>query len=88
MITELMDRFADFLFVGQMGRFEKDFKKLKKILGLADSVGLPNKDDKRANTSPNFVDKHLTQLAKRNLKKWYSEDYEFLEILKGNELIS
>jgi hypothetical protein len=74
------------LFVGTQENLNDDFEKLKDILGLPKKIKL-SKDEIRAHKNPAHVNKQLSQKAKRNLKKWYNKDYEFIQLCKKEKLL-
>ncbi|MCD6143412.1 sulfotransferase family 2 domain-containing protein [Thermococcus sp.] len=72
-------RVNDIVFVGRQEYLSQDFEKLKKILGLPPSLTLPQ-SDVLAHKTPDYYDKRLSELAVKNLRKWYKKDYEFLKL--------
>lgn len=82
-----LSRVDDILFVGSQENLNQDFEKLKKVLGLPASLELPqDKVNMHKNPDPD-TDKRLSLQANRNLREWYSRDYDFLQLLKDEELI-
>ena len=84
--TYFLERMSDVLFVCEQENLENDFKRLKDILSLPKHIELP-KDSYQAHANPKDIDKKLESQAVINLKRWYSKDYEFLELLKKSDLI-
>lgn len=82
-----ISRLNDILFVGTQKNLDKDFKKLKKILSIPNKVRL-TKDKVKMHKNPEDLDKHLSLKAKKNLRKWYAKDFEFIKLCEKLELIS
>lgn len=78
----LQSRLADLFFIGFQERLEEDFNRLKMLIGLPETLGLPV-DDIRAHRTPQGFDKSLDPGALCNLKEWYKEDYHLLEICRN-----
>jgi len=76
-----LSRISDVLYIGFQETLNQDFMNIKKILHLPEFVELP-KDEVKSHKNPSHYDKHLDYDAKQNLRKWYKEDYEFLELCK------
>lgn len=70
-------RLQDIFFIGFQETLDENFEILKKKLSLPERITLP-RDSIIAHRSPDNIDKRLSDLAVRNLKNWYSQDYEFL----------
>ena len=79
-------RIPDILFIGRQEKLNKDFERLKKILGIPKKVKLPT-DKIKMHKNPENLDTYLTKTAKKNLEKWYAKDYKFLSLLKKRKLI-
>lgn len=77
----LMKRRNDILLVGFQENLDVDFDRLRNRLHIPEGVSLP-KEDCRANRNPQERDPSLTPEARRNLKKWYKEDYCLLERIR------
>jgi hypothetical protein len=71
-------RIGDMFFVGFQERLNQDFETLKGRLALPNHVNLPT-DDKKSHKNPSSLDTTLSDEAIRNLKAWYSGDYEFID---------
>lgn len=69
----------DILFIGRQEYLNEDFELFKQILGLPKGLKLP-RDRVKANISPVSCDNNISPEGASNLKKWYSRDYEFLEV--------
>ncbi len=76
-------RINDILYVGSQEFLCNDFSNLTNIIGLSVKVSLPDPDFVESHRSPNGLDKHLSERSINNLKRWYKEDYEFLDVLRG-----
>ncbi len=81
-----LSRRNDVLFIGAQKDLDRDFAHLKKILNLPRELELPAENTPR-NASPADVDKFLDDDAITNLKSWYSRDFQFIELLKSNDLL-
>lgn len=86
-ISELTQRKADILFVGFQDTLATDFELLKSMLGLPNWAALANGSE-RANCEPSTIDTLLSDLAVRNLRKWYAEDVEIYEYLRKQRRFS
>ena len=80
-----LSRRNDILFIGAQKDLDRDFARLKEILGLKKNI-LPL-DQKQRNANPTDVDKRLDDESITNLKNWYSRDLEFIELLKDNDFL-
>ena len=69
--------------VGRQENLSSDFQILKNKYCLNSNHNLPNNNIKKHST-PDSFNKKLSQIAKRNLKNWYKNDYYFLKILYDN----
>ena len=74
-------RKKDIFFIGFQETLDIDFEILKKKLNLPVKAALPV-NDVVAHRTPQNLDKRLSDLAVRNLTKWYAQDYEFIEKCK------
>ena len=74
-------RMEDVLFVGFQESLDNDFSKLKRILGVPQSVSLPA-DDITAHRNPTNLDKSIEESGVLALHKWYSDDFEFMSRCK------
>jgi hypothetical protein len=74
-------RLADLFFVGFQETLPEDFSELRSILGLPDTVTLPN-DDIAAHRTPPDVDLHLDEDAKAALRRWYEQDLAFVDLCR------
>ena len=83
-------RVQDLFFIGFQETLAGDFEILKSRLGLPDRLALPD-DAVEAHVTPPGLDRRLRAGAVENLRKWYEEDYRFLdlcrEILRRNRWI-
>jgi len=77
----LEERRSDILFVGYQETLSEDFEKLKKILHLDKKLSLPT-DPVKAHIGSDQEDKNLDKDVVDFLKKWYKEDYLFLNHYK------
>lgn len=77
-----LSRRDDILFVGYQETLSQDFDQLRQLLGLPDSVALPQAGAK-AHRNPDHLDKRLDEEAIANLRTWYARDYEFLALCKA-----
>ena len=80
-----MARNHDLLFVGRQEHLEEDFSSLAALLG-SEGRSLPT-DDVAANRTPDGLTRDLSPLARSNLTSWYRSDYEFLQLLREQELL-
>jgi hypothetical protein len=78
-------RIDDILFIGFQESFEEDFETLKSILKLPAQAQLPQ-DDINTHRNPESVDRYMSESAVENLERWYSKDYEFIDICKKSAL--
>jgi hypothetical protein len=74
-------RNSDLFFVGFQESLDKDFDDLKVLLNLPESVKLPE-DELHAHRNPARLDKHLDSQSIENLRRWYAEDYKFIELCR------
>ncbi len=74
-------RIKDILYIGFQESLDKDFNKLKIILGLPEDTKLPD-DDVGAHRNPKGLDKSLDKDAIIALNDWYDEDIKFLALCK------
>ncbi|MBE9011741.1 sulfotransferase family 2 domain-containing protein [Pseudanabaenaceae cyanobacterium LEGE 13415] len=72
-------RWSDILFIGYQESFDADFVELKQILGLPESVQLPQSKT-QAHRSSKHENKQFSDLERENLLQWYAADYEFLAL--------
>jgi len=77
-LTERMD---DILFIGFQESLDRDFGILKELLDLPAELHLPN-DPVRAHQTPVTLDKRLDELAIKNLRRWYFNDYAMLRFCR------
>ena len=83
----LKERTRDIVMVLCQEELNEDFEVLKKHLGLHDRIQLPT-DEISMHKNPDYLDKSLSTVAVENLKKWYSDEYTFLKVLRKNGLIT
>ena len=72
-------RLDDLLFVGYQSQLSKDFEILKSKLRLPKTLILPT-DDVQAHIAPGHLERTLQDVAVRNLRRWYQEDFRFLDL--------
>jgi hypothetical protein len=75
----LLKRKADILFIGRQETLEQDFQILRQILGIP-AASLPT-DPVRAHRNPTDLGIELKPEAIENLREWYREDYQMLEVI-------
>jgi hypothetical protein len=75
-------RLEDLLLIQWFPDLTPTFARLRELLGLPDSVQLPT-DDIRRHKTPETVDRHLSDEARRNLEAWYGRDYAFIDYCAG-----
>jgi hypothetical protein len=75
----LSQRRADILFVGAQERFDTDVVALSGLLGV--KIRVP-RDDLRSHRTPAHAARHLDPEAIANLRRWYSDDYSYLRLLR------
>ncbi len=68
-------------FVGLQEHLDKDFERLKLILGLPQDLALPN-DAVAKHSTPAEFDTNLSDRAKVNLYDWFANDVSFYEACK------
>jgi len=81
-----LSRLNDVVFVGIQKNLNNDFYKLKRKLELPGECILP-KDDFNSHKNPANIDKNIENAAYINLKQYYKNDYDFLQILYNNKLV-
>lgn len=74
-------RISDVFFIGFQEDLDDDFEILKEILGLPESVKLPE-SDVEAHRNPPDLDTNLENEAVANLKEWYAREYDFLNLCR------
>ncbi len=72
-------RLKDVVFVGAQETLDQDYARFCEQLDLAGRRGLP-RDDVAAHRNPRELDKTLDPTAVANLRRWYADDYRFLEL--------
>ena len=72
-------RIADVVFIGQQESLESDFEYLKRMLSWPGGTKLPA-DPGLSHKGVVGEDRTLSDQARRNLERWYTRDYRFLEI--------
>ncbi len=77
----IQERRDDIIFVGRQTHLTEDFAVLKQRLSLPDSVQLPT-SSVHTHKNPEQVDKQLDDIARKNLQKWYVDEYACLAYLK------
>jgi hypothetical protein len=76
-----LSRISDVFFIGFQENLGDDFEILKEMLGLPESVKLPE-SDVEAHRNPRDLDINLEDEAVANLKEWYAREYDFLNLCK------
>lgn len=79
-----LSRLNAVMMVGFQRQLEKDFERLKDLLGLPGVVRLPT-DDLSAHRAP-ARDLLLSGAAISNLRAWYSRDYAFIDLCRKKGL--
>ena len=83
----LRSRAEDLFFIGFQESLAGDFEILKSRLELPSRLALPS-DDVEAHITPRGLDRNLSAKAIENLRKWYDEDFRFVdlcrEMIRGN----
>jgi hypothetical protein len=77
----LRARADDLFFVGFQERLDEDFQLLKEKLGLPADASLPG-GDTEAHRTPEGFDRHLSESAQANLRRWYSRDIALYELCR------
>lgn len=77
---KIADRLPKMFFVGRTRFLNDDFERFKKKLGLGDEYQLPT--DSKNKSEIRTPDRTLSDRAVRNLKKWYADDYQLVDIIK------
>ena len=77
----LRSRVQDLFFIGFQETLARDFEILKSRLGLPGRLALPD-DAVEAHVTPPGLDRGLRAEAVENLRKWYEEDYRFLDLCR------
>jgi hypothetical protein len=75
----LLERKSDIIFIGRQESLAQDFEILKHSLDLP-ATHLPD-DPLRAHKNPSESAKNLEPEAKENLRIWYQDDYQLLEVI-------
>jgi hypothetical protein len=70
----LADNEDRIFYIGDLSSFDLDLACLRVLLQIDDDTVAPT-DEIGANRSPNHLDRRLSDLAIRNLKGWYQQDY-------------
>ena len=71
----------DILFIGFQESLNEDFERLKSILGIENSIVLPD-DNILVHKNPEGLDKRLTMQAYKTLEEWFMEDFEFVSLCR------
>lgn len=74
------------LYILKQKNLNEDFSSFQKLLQV--NLGELPTDPVKAHQMPSNLDKKLSDIAIQNLRDWYKRDYEFLEWLKKEQLIS
>jgi hypothetical protein len=70
------------LYVARQETLDKDWERLKELLGIARDVLLPQ-DDRGAHRTSYPRDAAISERGREAIARWYAEDYELLEIADG-----
>jgi len=74
--VELLEQERDRIyFIGATETFESDFALLRKLLRVPDDLALPT-DDYGAHRTPDGFEKTVSELGRRNIENYYTDDYE------------
>lgn len=77
-----LSRLADVFYIGFQETLNDDFQQLKSKLGLPEALALPD-DDILAHRSPADLNRALETEAVQNLRRWYADDYKFIEFCRA-----
>ena len=77
-----LSRREDLFFIGFQEHLSADFEILKSKLGLPDSLLLPT-DPIQAHANLPGLDKTLQDEAVENLRRWYRDEYLFLDLCRS-----
>ncbi|HLI61638.1 MAG TPA: sulfotransferase family 2 domain-containing protein [Solirubrobacteraceae bacterium] len=75
----MQSRVDDILLILWLPDLTATFPRLRDLLGLPETVELPS-DDLNSHRSPADVDRHLSDVARTNLERWYGRDYAFIDL--------
>ncbi len=75
-------RTNDIIFIGFQERLSEDFETLRSILGFPGNIQLPGNQN-LAHKSSKSDKSLLSDVAIRNLKKWYRADYQFIGLCQS-----
>lgn len=81
-LDQFRDRQNDVLFVGFQESLDEDFERLLNVLKIREELCLPD-DDVAAHKNPVTVERSISKQGLANLKQWYAEDYEFIELCQA-----
>ncbi len=76
--AEIDQRKDDVLLIGIQEELGLDFERLKRLLKLPPVLQLPS-DAFSSHATPAGFDKHLSELAVENLRRWYADDIQLYE---------
>jgi hypothetical protein len=77
----LLSRLPDLFFIGLQERLNQDFELLKRKLDLPPEAHLPS-DETAAHRSPPELDRHLSEVARANLERWYADDIAMVRLCR------
>jgi hypothetical protein len=78
-----LSRLSDIYFIGFQETLDADFQRLKTTLGLPNTLELPD-DDVQAHRSPSGLDHRIDPEAEENLRRWYAEDFKFVQLCRAH----
>jgi hypothetical protein len=77
--VELLEKHArDIAFIGEQEHYAEDIAVLRRMLGIDPDLELPT-DDWSSHRTPDEMSRELSELALRNLRTWFPEDYAIVE---------
>jgi hypothetical protein len=78
----LLSRLQDILFIGFQERLNRDFQRLKTILGLDGSDTRLPVDNFYAHRNPQHLNQPLSPVAVSRLREWYACDYQLMTLCR------
>jgi hypothetical protein len=78
-----LSRMAKLLFILHQARLDEEFPRVVERLGLDPAKVILPGDEVAAHKNASPIDRNLTPIARRNLRNWYSSDYEFVALCEG-----
>lgn len=76
-----LSRLDDILFIGFQKNLDRDFATLKGLLHVPETIRLPS-DPVRSHKSPGNQDAQIPTEGRKNLTRYYAEDYRFYRICR------